>query len=329
MAMRHIRLITAGLSICALAASAIAQPLDSLGNLDAGKLLLVADPESSLVEQGSLFKTRLMLVQPVELPDRYSVQMQIDGSALPVNGGVAEYQRTVFLRSGQRTAPYRGIAIIRDYQTGETITLAKEFDYVVGNRAMSVSADKMNVFYAGVNNPVSVAIAGISSKDYRVEAMGAELAPQGFGKYNVFNPTSEQVKIIVSALPGTESHSFRGEFIFRVKAVPDPVVFFGGSKPPPDKMTAAALKLQGGLVLMLPNFDFEARCKAEAYEVVRITRTGNRRSAMNSGARFGEAALALINEAELGDIYLFRGMSCTCSGDAQPRALPNFSIEVE
>ena len=37
----------------------------------------------------------------------------------------------------------------------------KEFEYEVGERSVTVSAEKMNVFYIGVDNPVAVS-AGIS-----------------------------------------------------------------------------------------------------------------------------------------------------------------------
>ena len=64
-------------------------------------------------------------------------------------------------------------------------TYSKKFEYEVGRRSVTVSADKMNVFYIGVENPVSVVAAGVSSNDLRVSGSGGglNLKSAGNGKY--------------------------------------------------------------------------------------------------------------------------------------------------
>jgi hypothetical protein len=41
-------------------------------------------------------------------------------------------------------------------------------------KSVSISADKMNVFYVGIDNPVTIAVAGINSNDIEVSVIGLE-----------------------------------------------------------------------------------------------------------------------------------------------------------
>ena len=64
--------------------------------------------------------------------------------------------------------------------TGDVVEEEGEFTYEVGARSVAVSADKMNVFYMGVENPLTVAAAGVSSNDVRV-SFGDAITGTGSG----------------------------------------------------------------------------------------------------------------------------------------------------
>jgi len=49
--------------------------------------------------------------------------------------------------------------------TEEVSTYRREFEYEVGERSVSVSPTKMNVFYIGVDNPVEISAAGVAATD--------------------------------------------------------------------------------------------------------------------------------------------------------------------
>jgi gliding motility-associated protein GldM len=107
-------------------------------------------------------------------------------------------------------------------QDGETIPLAFEGKYVVVPRPNSatISADKMNVVYRGVSNPMSISFAGVSADN--VSASGPGLQSVGGGKY-VMNPGSgnEAVISVTGKLP--DGSTVSDKKTFRIKGIPGPV----------------------------------------------------------------------------------------------------------
>ncbi|WP_310595456.1 gliding motility protein GldM [Flavobacterium sp.] len=107
-------------------------------------------------------------------------------------------------------------------QDGETIPLAFEGKYVVVPRPNSatISADKMNVVYRGVSNPMSISFAGVSAD--KVSASGPGLKSVGGGKY-VMNPGAgnEAVINVTGTLP--DGSKVSDKKTFRIKGIPGPV----------------------------------------------------------------------------------------------------------
>ena len=107
-------------------------------------------------------------------------------------------------------------------QDGETIPLAFEGKYVVVPRPNSatISADKMNVVYRGVSNPMSISFAGVAAD--KVSASGPGLRSVGAGKY-VMNPGAgnEAVISVTGKLP--DGSTVSDKKTFRIKGIPGPV----------------------------------------------------------------------------------------------------------
>jgi gliding motility-associated protein GldM len=107
-------------------------------------------------------------------------------------------------------------------QDGETIPLAFEGKYVVVPRPNSatISADKMNVVYRGVSNPMSISFAGVAAD--KVSASGPGLKSVGGGKY-VMNPGAgnEAVINVTGTLP--DGSKVSDKKTFRIKGIPGPV----------------------------------------------------------------------------------------------------------
>ena len=87
----------------------------------------------------------------------------------------------------------------------------------------TIAADKMNVLYAGIANPVSVS-APVDPGKLSISFPGCNVSSQGAGKFDVSVPASligRTVTATVSAKLG-ESTKQLGATTFRVKKVPDP-----------------------------------------------------------------------------------------------------------
>lgn len=113
-------------------------------------------------------------------------------------------------------------------EKGEELPINFNGKYVVVPRPNSatISADKMNVVYRGVENPMTISFAGIA--DNKVQASGTGLKPVGgAGKY-VMNPgTGSEVTINVT---GTldDGSKVSDRKTFRIKDIPAPTGVIAG-----------------------------------------------------------------------------------------------------
>ena len=96
--------------------------------------------------------------------------------------------------------------------------------YKVSSAGAVVSPTKMNVFYKGLSNPLSISVPGVSN-DQIVASASAGLKLTGSnGKYEVVvtNQNLRKAKITVSAkMPNGKTKSM-GDFDFRIFKIPDP-----------------------------------------------------------------------------------------------------------
>ena len=278
---------------------------------------LISKTQTSYVSQGDQFKAELILVP--RPGDDYAVSIAVDSSLLVYENGKASYRKSVY-KLGQ--ALYIAKAKIEHKQTGEVVILSDTFSYEVGYRCIATTADKMNVFYIGVDNPLSVSVAGVSSREVQVSISSGTLTSKGSGGWYTVQ-VEEPGEVVVSV----QAPNLNSRFHYRAKRIPDPVPRIGIPYSQ-GFMSPERFKTQGGVILTLDNFDFDAFCEMQEYELVRLAADGTRSTAQNTGARFGEEARALIDQAVPGDVYWFRKISALCPGDHTPRSLQNFAIEI-
>lgn len=139
---------------------------------------------------------------------------------------------------------------------GQRMTQPWEFQYMVGSAGASLQLDKMNVFYIGVPNPVTVTAAGYSLEDVSLNVPGARLENTGKGKYNIYVTQVGEVNATIMAKTAQGVKQVGGNKI-RVKRIPDPVAKInhktGGGIP------ANIFRAQLGVSVELENFDFDTR----------------------------------------------------------------------
>lgn len=103
-------------------------------------------------------------------------------------------------------------------------------NYVVANSAVAVSPDKMNVFYLGVENPITVSAAGVAPTDLVVNITGCNgsLVNNGNGKYtaNVSATGTCIISVLQKTIDGLKQQGTPQ--IFRVKKIPNPPLRVSG-----------------------------------------------------------------------------------------------------
>jgi gliding motility-associated protein GldM len=221
-----------------------------------------------------------------------NVSISVNGSGLPVTQGKAHYTA-----SGESvgTKKYNVSINVKNPITGVVKNYQKEFQYEVGERSMAVSADKMNVFYIGVDNPVSVSAAGVSSNAINVSASGCNINKTGNGKFTVTATTPTNDAFLTVSAAGQSQ-----KFPFRVKRIPNPVPRLGAQHNS-KAMGNGEFKAQSGIAAILENFDFEAKCDIVGFKMAYVAKRQDPVEKTNSGARFSGDCADLANKAKPGD----------------------------
>jgi gliding motility-associated protein GldM len=194
----------------------------------------------------------------------------VNGQTLPVEGGMAKYTD----RPGSEGLKKWGGIIRVKNPDNTTKDYPFESEYIAARPSSVVSADKMNVLYIGVENPMSISVPGVADANVSpsISGGGASLtrnAKLGSSKYTAKATTQGEATISVSAKLEGKSVPM-GQFKYRVKRVPDPVAMVNGKKGGPINKNelAAATSVNS----IMENFDFELYFKVTKFRMTLIKR---------------------------------------------------------
>ena len=283
------------------------------------KFIPISSPAKSYIIAGEQFESEIS-VGATSKSFNDNVSITVNNSSLKVVDGTAKFSAG---SSEPGVKNYKVAIAVKNPTTGEVFRAEKTFEYEVGRRSVTVSADKMNVFYMGVENPVSVAAAGVSSNDLRVSVTGNVTKTGGGGsKFTVRGTSPGKATVTVSG-GGLKATSFE----FRVKQIPDPVAEINGSTG--GDIGNGVLKAQGGVIPVLKGFDFDARCDILGFTVIYSPRRQDPIVVSNPGGVFSGPSRNLINQAKPGDQYIFDNIRAKCPGDPAGRKINNISFKVQ
>ncbi len=277
----------------------------------------VASAEKGYVIKGEEYTAEVFL-SAFSSQAAEGISMKVNGSPLKIEEGKGQYSvRTSSI--GEKE--YKVDINVENPFTGKVDTYSKTFKYEVGERSVTVSAEKMNVFYIGVDNPVAVSAAGISSNDLSVSMTGGNIKRVGKGNYVVTVDKPGEARVNVSG------GGLRDSKIFRVKRIPDPVARL--SKSSGGQMGNGEFKAQGGVGAFLDNFDFDANCVIQGFNLVYVAKRQDPVESVNKGARYNDKSKRLVSRAKPGDIYYFDNVKARCPGDGAGRPINSMVFKIK
>lgn len=210
--------------------------------------------------------------------------VSIDGSSVPVSDGLATHEITA--SGGGAHTVHVNVAFKDEH--GKLQNQAKEVTYTVGTPGGSaVMLDKMNVFYIGVDNPVTIGSpTGWDKTQVSITGGGGSITPGASSRVvRVSKVENVTINVVANGKPTP--------FEFRVKRIPDPVFKIASGKP---RMPSVEFKNQQYCRADLENFDFALK-----YNIVSAT-------VYFSGANFPNVQTASITGNSLAplDAYVKR-----------------------
>lgn len=281
----------------------------------------VVQADKNYVIRGEPFKAKISV-------GTYSTQIKPEDITLSVNGNRLTVGED---GSAEFTAPTNSLgtktlqlaAEVRNPLTGEVSGGDATYAYEVGETSVTVSADKMNVFYIGVDNPISVAAAGYSSSKVSVAVSGAggKARKVGSSNYMVNVSSPGDCKVIVR-----ESGKQIASVPFRVKRIPNPEARLGNKNG--GNIGSGEFKAQRGVLAILEGFDFDARCEINRFEMVYVAPRQDAVPAQNSGPVYNDKTARLVGRAKPGDTYYFRDVRAKCPGDKNTRKINDMVFNI-
>jgi len=207
------------------------------------KMIAMVNAPSSYVMSGSKYEADILLVAASSTAN---YEITVNGSNLPVTGGVGKYTQNA---SGAGSHKVAGTIKLDD----KTFPFDAEWNSFLP--AATISATKMNVLYIGLPNPIEVSVPGVAPGNVTASMSGGALSNKGGGKYVATVRGGKEATIRASAkMPDGSSRSM-GAVPFRIKRVPPPTASFGSITG--GVASVGKVKGQTKLYVYLQNFPYE------------------------------------------------------------------------
>ena len=202
--------------------------------------------------------------------------------------GLQKYQGTVYVKGekGEEPYPFSG-------------------EYFVAAPAVTISPTNMNVFYIGVDNPVSISSPGASSEQIVPTITGgggATIKKVSAGNYIVNVKTQQEVLISVSANMNGKVMK-QGSMKFRVKQIPKPKAMVGSADG--GRIAKEILLAQGKLKVTMEGFDFPVTYNVTEYQMTFNTGGDGQAPLIGKGPNFTPEMKAQIQRLRRGNkVYI-------------------------
>ena len=241
-------------------------------------------PNSQTIVRGDKFSAHIVMaaVDTTQIPDIY-----IGGQKMNLVDNLYE---TICGRTGDfslkgyiETINGNGDKIRRDF----------EQKYTVVDPSATVSADLMNMLYAGYNNPISVSVPGVPLNKIQATMTGGTLTSTGPGKY-IAKPTAVGKDAVITVTStNTGKPQQMGQFTFRVRKLPDPSPYIpfkdaqgNGDRFKGGNMTKQQLMTADGIGAAIDDGILDIGFKVLSFETVFYDSRGNAVPLAGEGSQF-------------------------------------------
>jgi gliding motility-associated protein GldM len=222
---------------------------------------------------------------------------------------------------------YAGLIKIMD-PNGQPKYYGFKDKYSILKPSATIAAEKMNVLYAGIANPVSVS-APVDPGKLSVSFPGCNVTNAGGGKFNVSVPASmigKTVNATVSAKLGDAASKNLGATTFRVKRVPDPRAVLGagirGGKRAKAELTANPVLR----ATMGEDFAYDLKWKVNSFRVIFVSKGMEDPAIACQGGALSETVKNKIKKASANTVIYFTDIKV--SSEAGTRTLDEFSVRI-
>ena len=251
-------------------------------------------PKSTYIIQGGQYEADVIVAA---YDSKSELTGEVRGQNLVGDSGMLK------LKFGANTLgeqKYKGTVYVKK----ETGSMPYEFEgeYFVAAPSVTVSPTNLNLFYIGIDNPVSISVPGANSKDITatISGAGGTLTPIAGkdGQYMVNVKKQEKCFISVKAkIAGKEMDM--GKIEFRTKPIPKPIAKVG--KYDSGRVDKQEILAQTGVRVDKGDFEFNVNYRVKDCKIEVIQQGQDRRPPIVlTGGKFTSEVIAQIRQARKG-----------------------------
>ena len=251
-----------------------------------------------------------------------------EGQPLPSLGGYSKFTQA---STGEGERKWNGVIRVTKGD-GKMDYYPFNATYVAQKPNSVVSAEKMNVLYIGVDNPMAISVPGVSSDKVKVNPSGAGIVLKpnptaGAGHYMATVTTVGKSNISVSAEISGKVIPM-GSFEYRVKKVPDPVATIASSKGGPINKNIVAA---GTLIPTLENFDFELFFRITGFKMTIVRKGKDPYEKETTGNQLTQEMRDMVASTRPGDKIFFEYIKAKMAtgADQSTRTLSPMAFTVQ
>jgi gliding motility-associated protein GldM len=202
------------------------------------------------------------------------------------------------------------------------VPVNRSFSTISPPNSATISADKMNVVYRGVKNPMTISMDGVPNNNVNANAPGLS---RGSGSSYIMDVTTVKGREVKINVTGTiDGKSFPSSKIFRIKDIPRPTGTIRGEdgNGGPVRMQRQGLEISS-IGAMLLDFDFDLKLNVTGFSFKvagqpTVTVSGNKLNAQAKGA---------LKRAKRGETVQIFDINAKIAGNSSyklPRITPVF-----
>ena len=289
-----------------------------LKDIRVNKLEAFVVPSATKLFPGDQLTAKMVMaaVDTTQVPEVYVNGKKITGDTYSFNvGGVGEYNFTGYIL----THDVAGNTLRRDFNQKYQVVAPP-----LAPTGATLTADMMNVLYAGYRNPISVSVSNAPQSSVSVSMTGGSLTSVSPGHYvAVPSAVGQDVTFNVSAKGASV-----GSFTFKVRKLPDPTAYIamGTNRFKGGGLAKSSIMSAGGIKAAIDDGLLDIEFRVNSFETVFYDNMGNAVPVASAGASFSARQKEMFRSLSRNKRFYITRVSAT-GPDGITRTLPG-ALEV-
>ena len=289
-----------------------------LKDIRVNKLEAFVVPSATKLFPGDQLTAKMVMaaVDTTQVPEVYVNGKKITGDTYSFNvGGVGEYNFTGYIL----THDVAGNTLRRDFSQKYQVVAPP-----LAPTGATLTADMMNVLYAGYRNPISVSVSNAPQSSVSVSMTGGSLTSVSPGHYvAVPSAVGQDVTFNVSAKGASV-----GSFTFKVRKLPDPTAYIvmGTNRFKGGGLAKSSIMSAGGIKAAIDDGLLDIEFHVNSFETVFYDNMGNAVPVASAGASFSARQKEMFRSLSRNKRFYITRVSAT-GPDGITRTLPG-ALEV-